>query len=438
MISTRQLPINQKWRQAYQDLLDNISAIDSREDKHAFALLTWYRLIFLRFLQSRKFLNAEYDYIQALWQQYQHNVSDDHDSNFYHDAILPLITNVILMPVSSRKKSDQNRFGNIPYLPLSIFETQPVEDKWPLCHIKDKGLQTTLAIFAQNHWELTDKFYGSQQGTITPTQFFQFIETYFGRYSTPLEIADHLCSQTISNILIRRLDQTVNLNKLQSPRNWILLGILSELNEAQTYGLLSRILPDTKVLDPACRTGILLFTSLQQILLVYQQTVFRLAQLGHTVQSADIGNRLSNLELAFKQQIIRHNLFGLDFDGEAVLATRMRLYLTLATSCQSNDDLLTLSVADVNIRQGNSLIGYVFPPDTQESIQPVLLAEKSHLPDQNTLNQSLLTEFHKLNIHYIRTVWNNKRNRPTLAEKRELNLEDIAKLQPFHWLLECF
>ena len=65
----------------------------------------------------------------------------------------------------------------------------------------------------------------------------------------------------------------------------------------------------------------------------------------------------ASLEYFIKKRIISDNLFGVDIMEEAVEIARLRLFLALAASANTVEELEPLPNIDFNVLRGNSLIG---------------------------------------------------------------------------------
>ncbi len=124
--------------------------------------------------------------------------------------------------------------------------------------------------------------------------------------------------------------------------------------------LLDRILPELKLLDPACGSGAFLVAAMKTLINIYSAVIGRIKFLN----DKGLNERLRRWEsdhksLAYfiKRTIITDNLFGVDLMEEATEIARLRLFLALVASAQTVDELEPLPNIDFNILAGNSLIG---------------------------------------------------------------------------------
>jgi Putative DNA-binding domain len=187
----------------------------------------------------------------------------------------------------------------------------------------------------------------------------------------------------------------------------------------------------------------------------------------------------TSLNYYIKKRIISDNLYGVDIMPEAVEIAKLRLFLALVSAAHDVSELEPLPNIDFNIMAGNSLIGLIrvdetgfdsvgnsrqgnllqllasttykgiladknksidlykkhaFQSGEQEgtSQESRLLNLRQHIEKLNQesqvkLNQLLFDEFTRLKIKYEEVQLAGK------PQKRVLSIDDIAKLQPFHW-----
>ncbi|NTW04114.1 MAG: ATP-binding protein, partial [Oscillochloris sp.] len=246
--------------------------------------------------------------------------------------------------------------------------------------------------------------------------------------------------------------------------------------------LLIEILPDLRLIDPACGSGAFLVAAMRTLIAIYSGLLGHAKTLGDSTLNAwlkDIEQRHPSLGYFIKKQIIVNNLYGVDIMAEAVEIARLRLFLALVASAERVDDLEPLPNIDFNILAGNSLIGLLHVDagkadakrqavtqlglfdDTKAASYREVVATKNRLVDSyrhtsellhaedlsalrdeiqrhraeaaDLLDALLLDDFQALGIRYEEATWDTTKGKEGKPKKRSLTLADIRALQPFHW-----
>ncbi|MBA4124823.1 MAG: ATP-binding protein [Acidobacteria bacterium] len=267
--------------------------------------------------------------------------------------------------------------------------------------------------------------------------------------------------------------------------------LLLYLDEFLCRKLWFHILPDLKLLDPSCGSGAFLVAALKTLLNVYSAVIGKMETLG----DKGLKDELEKIRAAhpsvnydIKKRIITNNLYGVDIMEEATEIAKLRLFMTLVSSVHRKEELEPLPNIDFNILVGNSLIGILnvnaegfekvaedkqaslFDAEISQSYQQILDDKNKSIElyknhtfkagedgglDQNTrllqlrdhinkirkdsyakLNQLLLGDFKDLNIKFEQATWDASKQKEGKPEKRDLIIEDIEALHPFHWGFE--
>jgi Alw26I/Eco31I/Esp3I family type II restriction m6 adenine DNA methyltransferase len=311
----------------------------------------------------------------------------------------------------------------------------------------------------------------------------------FGAYYTRPEITEYLCDRTINKLILDRVNATLpqqDPRKIQQFESIDDLVMHMEVDVCRhlVYGEDS-ILRNLSLLDPACGSGAFLIAAMKTLIRIYER-VIGVVQLSSDHQLRDWLDQVvkdhPSLPYFIKKRIITDNLYGVDIMEEAVEIAKLRLFLALVSSARKADELEPLPNIDFNIMAGNSLIGLIRVDE--ESFDAVgnsefqqgnllqldaannyraILDEKNrsielykkhsflrsdpngteqddrlqilrdHIDEVNheaeeKLNHLLLNEFtQRLGISFQQVQ--DKGN----PKKRNLNLEDINNLKPFHW-----
>lgn len=233
-----------------------------------------------------------------------------------------------------------------------------------------------------------------------------------GVYYTPAEITEHLCAETIHGLILDRIGRE-RFDSIEE--------LLPNLDASDCRKLLREILPDLKLLDPACGSGAFLVAALKTLEKVYRGVIGRIDLLNDAELKGWLKHLRADepsLDFYIRKRIITENLYGVDIMEEAVEIARLRLFLTLLDALPRTAQRKALHRIEFNIRTGNALIG-------------LLRVDGRQMKD--ALDEILLGEFQKLKIKFEQATWNDVRKEEGRATQRELTVDDIKALRPFHW-----
>ena len=400
--------------------------------------------------------------------------------------------------------------GDVPFLNGGLFLPHKIElDENNNINIADEAFENLFALFGRYSWHLDDTPSGKPD-EINPDVLGYIFEKYinqkaFGAYYTRPEITGYLCEQTIYKLILDKVNALakpadgLTPNMFSSNDGGLFLNrtynsisdLLLNLDDFLCDKLWHHILPDLKLLDPACGSGAFLVAALKTLLNVYSAVIGKIEILGGSLKDElDEIRKEHAFNYFLKKRIITDNLFGVDIMEEATEIAKLRLFMTLVSSVKDRKRLEPLPNIDFNILAGNSLIGilkveekafdkvnalgetqsHLFSDspyneykkileDKEQSIKLYkehsfksekdesgsqdtrLLVLRSHIEklrrdSYEKLNELLLGDFNDLKIKFEQATWNEKQNKIGKSEKRELTKADIEELQPFHWEFE--
>lgn len=479
------------FREQHYALIDAIVGIDDEGDRRWYASVLLTRLMFVYFLQKKGFLDGgNRFYLEDKLAESKAKLGED---SFYEGYFQQLIQALFFQGLA--KRADQRdpevvaRIGKVPYLNGGLFLKHEVEQKYgDTLDVPDEAFDSLLKVFGQYDWYLDPE--ERPDGTkdrdfLNPDVLGYIFEKYinqkaFGAYYTRPEITEYLCDRTVDGLILDAINDAPEVAAYvastgRKPRRYAKLAdLLFELDDQTCKLLLTRVLPEMKLLDPACGSGAFLVAALKKLLWVYQSVVGRAKMssehdLQAWIQEAD--REHPSLPYYLKRKIITENLFGVDLMEEATEIAKLRLFLALVASARTVDELEPLPNVDFNVMAGNSLVGllHVQGADFQRYAQtdlfgenyPELLARKNRLVDQYrfatgldgsldlqevrdetqtlrddaepVLNRVLLGEMKDLGIRYEQATLKGK---SVKYDKRDLVPEDVARLEPFHWGFE--
>jgi hypothetical protein len=426
--------IYQEFQAQLRQFSEYIDGISEEQERDLYASILLNRLIFLYFLQCRGFIDdGNRNYLEAALRR-------NYKDCYYRAFLLPLFFEGLSKPVQNRSEEMQALLGKIIYLDGSLFQPHAIELRFTDIQISDTAFEKLFSFFSHYVWQIVDVPSG-EVDEITPDVLGHIFEMHFnhasgvGASSTPFEISEYLCRQTIHERIlekVRRL-QTVHIHR----NNFNLLEeILTKLDVQLCRQLLFEVLPSLSVLDPACGSGTFLVAAMNTLITIYSEVIARIAFLNDDSLSRwlrDLRLRHPGLLYHLKKGIITNNLYGVDIRDDAIEITRLRLYLALLASAQSIDDLEPLTDIGFHLSIGNSLIGLLRANEIEDiPVSEIKGNERTEITSQ--LNRTLLYQLHQCSRRYYPRKLGITKGQD--EQETRPNIEDIERLVPFHWRYE--
>lgn len=482
--------------------IEHIKGIDDDHDRGWYASVLLNRLMLIYFLQSKGFIRGNTDEADFKYLRNELSRSGGRGKDrYYREFLNELFFEGFAKTDEDRSETAKQLIGVVPYLNGGLFLKHGIELRWPKIAIADKAFDNLFLLFESYSWNLDDTP-GGKADEINPDVLGYIFEKYinqkaFGAYYTRTEITQYLCEQTIYKLILDRVNGSPSARgssvvKL-SRRFESMSELLLNLDDALCRFLLDEVLPDLKLLDPACGSGAFLVAAMKTLINVYSGIIGKVEFTGNQ----DLKRRLDDLRAEhhgslnyyIKREIITNNLFGVDLMEDATEIAKLRLFLALVASAKTVDQLEPLPNIDFNIIAGNSLIGvlkvnavgfdkleigqqgnllgdlaaltYVqILKDKNESVtlykkhaqlkepheglldqDERLLQLREHIDKLRhdsslKLNQLLLGDFQDLGIKFEEATWDEKKKKEGKTKKRPVEIDDIESLHPFHWGFE--
>jgi len=340
-----------------------IELIDGINDDHQrrwYASVLMNRLMFIWFLQRKGFLDgADRGYLTNKLAASKKRGAD----KFYSVFLKSLFFEGFAKPEPARSPDTRALLGKIRYLNGGLFLPHRVE----LNHgfpgklqikIPDVAFDNIFTLFNRYSWNLNDTPGGDDQ-EINPDVLGYIFEKYinqkeFGAYYTRPEMTGYLCERTIHKLILDRVNKALNR------RFATIADLLLNLDANLCRALLFEILPSLRLLDPACGSAAFLVAAMKVLIAIYSAAIGKIQFLNDTELTKwhkQTQAEHPSVLYFIKKQIITNNLFGVDIMEEATEIARLRLFLALVASAQTEDQLEPLPNIDFNILAGNSLIG---------------------------------------------------------------------------------
>ncbi len=526
-----------------KDFTEAIKGIPNEREQKWYASVLLNRILFIYFLQ-RKFIldGGNTRYLQDKLAARRAAATNTPDGETFYGVFLKtLFFEGFALPEDKRDHSVKQLIGEIKYLNGGLFLPHTVEEKYgDAIHIADDAFDGLFALLEKYSWNLNDTP-GGDDNEINPHVLGYIFEKYinqkeFGAYYTRPEITEYLCEQTIHRLILdgvnrrraeaaRERQVLVDAGLLRSPASSdptpspeggekesdllpspvsgggvggggqpfeTLEDLLRNLDAGLCRMLLLEdggILPNLKLLDPACGSGAFLVAAMKTLIEVYSAVIGQAERMDDATLRgwlAGMKRDHPSVDYFIKRRVITDNLFGVDIMDEAVEIARLRLFLALVASVESAGQLEPLPNIDFNILPGNSLIGLLrvdeaeFNEHQAEARQmgtgivgeqlalglpaggksyAQVVAEKNRLiqnyrsnaqygehlkslrdeiearrrDDVAVLNALLLDQFQALGIQFQQATWDEKRGKEGKPARRRLKPNEITQLAPFHW-----
>lgn len=469
----------EEFKQQHVEFLSVIRGIDKETDRRWYTSVLLNRLMFVYFLQRKGFIDSgKMLYLQEKLAESKQRGTD----LFYSQFLKTLFFEGFAKPLDLREEGVKELIGDVKYLNGGLFLEHPIEQNYPNIAIPDAAFEKIFKLFAAYSWNLDDTV-GGKENEINPAVLGYIFEKYinqkaFGAYYTRPEITEYLCDRTINKLILDRVNQSLNSSshaqfpmpdaQCPIPHHFeTITELLTNLDANLCRRLLTEILPNLTLLDPACGSGAFLVAAMKTLIYIYSK-VFGTSKFltDHYLNNylKTIEKEHSSLNYYIKKKIISDNLYGVDIMPEAVEIAKLRLFLALVSAAENVNDLEPLPNIDFNIMAGNSLIGLLRVDDAEyegsraqlnlfhktyrqvleeknrlisiyrdattssqnlQSLRDEIAAKKA--PAIENINKILLEDFKELKIKFEQAQISGK------PIKRTLTLADIEALKPFHW-----
>lgn len=476
-----------EFQQEHDKFLEFIHGIDDDRDRRWYASVILNRLMFIYFLQEKRFLDdGKQRYLQSKLEDSKANGTD----LYFKEFLWKLFFVGFAKPENERNAEDKQLLGDIPYLNGGLFLPHRIEiDYKDKIQISDEAFGNIFKLFQSYSWNLDDTP-GGKADEINPDVLGYIFEKYinqkaFGAYYTRPEITQYLCEQTIYKLILDQVNSLAKPPDGQTPNMFSsndgglflertydsMADLLLYLDEFLCRKLWFNILPDLKLLDPACGSGAFLVAALKTLLNVYSAIIGKMETLGDKGLKDELDKihaEHPSINYYIKKRIITNNLYGVDIMEEATEIAKLRLFMTLVSSVHHKEELEPLPNIDFNILFGNSLIGLLRVSDTEfldsqnhlfrQSFREIVETRENNVENyrkatsterdlakfrgeiekgdeaiNDILNEILLKNFTELKISYEQATWDEVKLKEGKPKKRPLTLKDVEHLKPFHW-----
>ncbi len=397
-------------------------------DRQHLAQMLVNRLIFIKFLQSKGIIPTDILGFIA---------SSD-------PSLMNLLLHQLFFEVMSTpdRSSVHEAFKEIPYLNGSLFTETTVEQRYGPYSFRPEILQNVIHFldsfkFIHKESETNEKILDPEiLGYIFEMTMISEDRKKTGSFYTPKEITSYMSARTIQQIVLKKANEI--WKKDGNPGSIPNMDALYELDSLTLGKIFNEVLMNIKICDNACGSGAFLLSAANELL-----DIFKKVHEGTNIKISEAG---------MKRHILNNSIFGVDYNRDAVEIAKLRLWLWLVDSFNS-DYYELLPNVDYNIRHGNSLVGYV-NIDKFDKMKIVDIESWGSLDEETNSLGNLIIEINKAKKEFrgkhgperreIKTKIDNlsEKIQTRLTEMLYREMPDINKkhyfedVMPFHWGFE--
>ncbi len=313
------------FRTTLERFTDRLARPRGRSDRHALALTTLTRVLFLYFVQEKGWLDGDRRYLPKLLDR-----ALSRGRHFHRAAFHPLVFGTLNRPAAERSAA-MLALGRIPFLNGGLFEPTPLERRvGPSLWSNADWREAFDDVFERFHFSVVE---GEEDTRIAPDMLGRVFEGVMapderrsnGSYYTPAILVRDIIRSALVAALVHRF------------------ALSSCDAEAWVYdGRPPAHPPDLgtlRLLDPAAGSGAFLLGALEELT--------RLRTVAGAVDTP-----------ALRREIIARSLFGVDLSPTATRLAELRLWLALIAPDTAGDAqaVAPLPNLDGQLRCGDALV----------------------------------------------------------------------------------
>lgn len=189
-------------REKFRDFIEGITALADRE---WYASLMLNRLMFVYFIQAKRFLDNNDNYLAEKLREVRAAAGANQFHNFYRRFLIRLFHHGLGLPENARRRDHPDLdalLGKIPYLNGGLFQEHEIERSYgDKIKIPDKAFERIFAFFGKWHWYLDERPI-AEGNEINPDVLGYIFEQYInqkqmGAYYTKEDITGYIAKNTI-------------------------------------------------------------------------------------------------------------------------------------------------------------------------------------------------------------------------------------------------
>ena len=198
----------ERFKKEHQAFLGFIGGVNNIADREWYASLMLNRMMFIYFIQRRRFLDNNPDYLRDRLETVRQQHGAGRFAGFYRLFLLKLFHEGLGQPEAERDPKLIALLGQVPYLNGGLFDVHDLERDYPDIDIPDEAFAQIFAFFDAYQWHLDDRPL-RDDNEINPDVLGYIFEKYInqkqmGAYYTKEDITGYISRNTIIPFLFDR------------------------------------------------------------------------------------------------------------------------------------------------------------------------------------------------------------------------------------------
>lgn len=194
----------EQFKKEHAAFLNFIQGIPAASDREWYASVMLNRLMFIYFIQKKRFLNNDRDYLQNKLKECQEQRGQDEFYSFYRYFLLKLFHDGL--GKQERTPELEKLLGRVPYLNGGLFEVHQLEQANPEIQIPDAAFEKIFKFLGEWDWQLDDRPL-KKGNEINPDVLGYIFEKYInqkqmGAYYTKEDITEYISKNCIIPFLV--------------------------------------------------------------------------------------------------------------------------------------------------------------------------------------------------------------------------------------------
>ena len=204
-----------EFQQHHKQFAAKIEGMPTGENRRWYASVLLNRLMFIYFIQQKRFLDADQNYLRNRLQMVREHYGTDRFYAFYRQFLLPLFYQGLGSPDPAYEDAEVKRMiGRVPYVNGGIFEPHELERSHDI-QIRDQAFESLFRFFDAWRWHLDENSTGDDDDKeINPDVLGFIFEQYInftdkgqkekGAYYTKPDVTGYMAASTILPALVDR------------------------------------------------------------------------------------------------------------------------------------------------------------------------------------------------------------------------------------------